>query len=50
MGKVAPERDDYVPERVEARWRSFWQEERTNQVDLDAAERPFFNLMMYPYP
>ncbi|MEE8175297.1 MAG: leucine--tRNA ligase [Gemmatimonadota bacterium] len=50
MGKVAAERDDYVPERVEARWRSFWEEERTNEVDLDAAERPFFNLMMYPYP
>ena len=50
MARVAAERDDYVPERVEAKWRLFWEEERTNQVDLDAAERPFFNLMMYPYP
>ncbi|MEE9576434.1 MAG: leucine--tRNA ligase [Gemmatimonadota bacterium] len=50
MARVAAEHDDYVPERVEARWRSFWEEEGTNQVDLDAAERPFFNLMMYPYP
>ncbi|MCG8467446.1 MAG: leucine--tRNA ligase [Gemmatimonadetes bacterium] len=40
----------YEPAAVEAKWQTFWEEHRTNEPDLDAAERPFFNLMMYPYP
>jgi len=45
-------RDDgaYIPAEVEARWQQFWEEHRTNEPDLDAADRPYFNLMMYPYP
>jgi leucyl-tRNA synthetase len=40
----------YDPEAVEARWQSRWAERRTNQPDLAGAARPFFNLMMFPYP
>ena len=40
----------YDPRAVEARWQAWWEENGTNEPDLDAAERPFFNLMMYPYP
>ena len=40
----------YDPRAVEARWQAWWEENGTNAPDLDAAERPFFNLMMYPYP
>ena len=40
----------YDPRAVEARWQTWWEENGTNAPDLDAAERPFFNLMMYPYP
>ncbi len=40
----------YHPHDVEAKWRGRWAERRTNEPDLDRAERPFYNLMMFPYP
>ena len=40
----------YAPAEVEAKWRARWQERRTNEPDLARAERPFYNLMMFPYP
>jgi leucyl-tRNA synthetase len=40
----------YDPEAVERRWQSRWAERRTNEPDLDRPSRPFFNLMMFPYP
>ncbi len=40
----------YDPQEIEARWQRRWREEGTNEPDLDAAERPFYNLMMFPYP
>ena len=40
----------YDPQAVEAKWRKLWQERGANQVDLDRAARPFYNLMMFPYP
>jgi leucyl-tRNA synthetase len=40
----------YEPSDVEAKWRQRWEERRTNSVDLKAAARPYFNLMMFPYP
>lgn len=42
--------DGYRPEEVEARWRARWAERGTNQPDLDHPKRPFYNLMMFPYP
>ena len=40
----------YHPETVEAKWRARWAERGTNQPDLDRPARPFYNLMMFPYP
>jgi len=40
----------YQPDVVEAKWRARWAERRTNEPDLDRAEKPFYNLMMFPYP
>ena len=42
--------DAYHPEAVEAKWQARWAERRTNEPDLERAERPFYNLMMFPYP
>ena len=42
--------DGYRPDQVEAKWRARWAERGTNEPDLDRAERPFYNLMMFPYP
>ena len=40
----------YDPQRVEAKWQEHWARERTNEPDLDHPRRPFYNLMMFPYP
>ena len=40
----------YDVHAVEQKWREYWEENGVNEPDLDAVERPFFNLMMYPYP
>ncbi|MFC1606360.1 leucine--tRNA ligase [Candidatus Latescibacterota bacterium] len=35
---------------IEDKWRKIWSERGDNNVDIDNAERPFYNLMMFPYP
>lgn len=40
----------YDPAVVEARWQERWAREHANEPDLDRPERPFYNLMMFPYP
>ena len=40
----------YHPDAVEAKWQARWAERHTNEPDLDRAARPFYNLMMFPYP
>ncbi|CAN5859694.1 leucine--tRNA ligase [soil metagenome] len=45
-----PAADAYHPEAVETKWQARWAERGTNEPDLDRAERPFYNLMMFPYP
>ena len=39
----------YDPTAVEAKWRARWAERGTNATDL-AGARPFYQLMMFPYP
>ncbi|MEK7513004.1 MAG: class I tRNA ligase family protein, partial [Patescibacteria group bacterium] len=40
----------YDFQRIEQKWRSRWLEERTYEPDLAHAKKPFYNLMMFPYP
>ncbi len=40
----------YDPAAVEAKWQARWREEGTNHTDLEKGERPFYALMMFPYP
>src|SRR5881628_997511 len=40
----------YDPQAVEAKWQERWANDRTNEPDLDHPRRPFYNLMMFPYP
>src|SRR5258706_16352178 len=44
---TAPPHD---PRAVEAQWQARWAGRHTNEPDLDRAARPFYNLMMFPYP
>ncbi|MEE8623728.1 MAG: class I tRNA ligase family protein, partial [Acidiferrobacterales bacterium] len=40
----------YNPGAVEAKWQAYWEKQGINRPDITGAKRPFFNLMMYPYP
>ena len=40
----------YPFQDIEAKWQRFWEKNKTNEVDLHSAPRPFYNLMMFPYP
>ncbi len=40
----------YVPAAIEAKWQARWEAARTNSPDLDRAPRPYYQLMMFPYP
>jgi len=42
--------DNYDHHQVEEKWRRLWEERGTNHIDVATAERPFYNLMMFPYP
>ena len=41
---------DYDPTIVEAKWQRRWRERGTNYTNLTNGERPFYQLMMFPYP
>ena len=41
---------DYNHQKIEAKWRRIWERNETFQVDLEKAKRPYYNLMMFPYP
>jgi len=49
---VMPEIHDhaYHPHTVESKWQALWDQRGTNRVDLTGAKKPFYNLMMFPYP
>jgi leucyl-tRNA synthetase len=40
----------YEPTKTERKWQGLWAERRTSEPDLDGAEHPYYNLMMFPYP
>jgi len=40
----------YDPAAVEGKWRRRWEAEGVGEVDLDRAPRPYYNLLMFPYP
>jgi len=40
----------YDHEALETKWRKRWEDTNLHQTDLENASRPFYNLMMFPYP
>src|SRR5438552_18744030 len=50
MTEHHPDVGGYHPDAVEAKWQARWAERRTNEPDLDRAERPFYNPMTFPTP
>ena len=46
--QARPPRYDFAA--FEARWRKEWETHAIYRADLERAQRPFYNLMMFPYP
>jgi leucyl-tRNA synthetase len=44
---------EYRPQQIEEKWQRHWAEQNVNSLtdeQLRTADRPFYNLMMFPYP
>jgi leucyl-tRNA synthetase len=53
MSESSHDTGSYHPAEVERKWQARWDEQGTNtwtEEELRAAGRPFYNLMMFPYP
>jgi len=48
--RPADEPAAYEPAAIERKWQARWRERGTNHTDLARGERPFYALMMFPYP
>ena len=44
------EQDTYNPTAIEQKWQSRWEREGTNHTDVKSGPRPYYCLMMFPYP
>jgi leucyl-tRNA synthetase len=40
----------YNPSEIETKWQEVWEKEKVYSPNLETAEKPFYNLMMFPYP
>jgi leucyl-tRNA synthetase len=47
---AAPEIPPYDPAAIEAAWQHRWHERGTNSPELWQGEKPYYQLMMFPYP
>src|SRR3989344_3270682 len=50
MNKGKKSVEKYQPAVIEAKWQKRWEEEKIYSPNLDGAKKPFYNLMMFPYP
>ncbi|MDZ7611905.1 MAG: leucine--tRNA ligase [Candidatus Moranbacteria bacterium] len=41
---------EYDFKEIEPKWQKYWEDEKLHQPDMDKAKKPFYNLMMFPYP
>ncbi|MFZ2024675.1 MAG: leucine--tRNA ligase [Microgenomates group bacterium] len=37
-------------QKIEVKWQTFWKDSQLDVVDIEGAKKPFYNLMMFPYP
>ena len=40
----------YPFQKIEKKWRAYWEKNKVYEPDLKKAKKPFYNLMMFPYP
>ncbi len=42
--------EKFDPAKIEDKWQKKWAKDKLFRVDIKNAKKPFFNLMMFPYP
>lgn len=42
--------DKYLPKEIDAKWQEKWKKDKIFSPNLDQAKKPYFALMMFPYP
>ena len=42
--------EKYISKEIESKWQKKWVDEKIYSTDLQNAKKPFYNLMMFPYP
>lgn len=40
----------YEPKSIEQKWQQLWEDKKLYSPDIKGAKKPFYNLMMFPYP
>ena len=40
----------YTPQKIESKWRREWERRKAWKTDIKKARKPYYNLMMFPYP
>lgn len=40
----------YIPSEIEPKWQKKWKEDKLFSPDMDKAKKPYYSLMMFPYP
>ncbi|MBI2054771.1 MAG: class I tRNA ligase family protein, partial [Candidatus Sungbacteria bacterium] len=40
----------YNPAKIEKKWQAKWLRDKTYEPNFKGAKRPYYNLMMFPYP
>ncbi len=40
----------YLPNQIEPKWQKKWIEDKVFSPEMNQAEKPFYSLMMFPYP
>ena len=48
--KISNLTQNYNPNEIEPYWQKVWNQNGIYSPNLDSAKRPFYNLMMFPYP
>lgn len=41
---------NYNPSEIEKKWQEVWEKNKIYSPNLDSSKKPFYNLMMFPYP
>ena len=42
--------NEYNFQKIESKWQKHWSENNSIKCDINAKEKNFYNLCMYPYP